>query len=89
MFDNSICKKTGRAISEASSGLAQKSTGNWDDSVYESFQNYVHFCSQQCQEVESIVKEISRVYDELNDLRAETVISEAESCYSKVGKRNG
>jgi hypothetical protein len=89
MFDDSIYKKTGRVISETSNDIAQKFAGNWDDKVHASFQNYIRFCSQQCYEIEGIIKDISGVYNELNDLRAESVITEAESCYNNTEMRNG
>ena len=89
MFDDSIYKKTGRVISEASKDLSQKFAGGWDDKVHESFQNYIRFCSQQCHEVEGIIKDISGVYNDLNDLCVESIIAEAESCYNNTEMRNG
>ena len=89
MFDDSSYKKTGRLFAESVENLSRQFSGSWDDKVFESFQNYLRFCSQQCQEVESIVKEISGVCEDLNDLRADSIISDAEMYSSNVEGRYG
>ena len=89
MFDDSSYKKTGRLFAESVENLSRQFSGSWDDKVFESFQSYLRFCSQQCKEVESIVKEISGVCEDLNDLRADSIISDAEMYSSNVEGRYG
>ena len=89
MFDDSSYKKAGRLFAESIENLSRQFLGSWDDKVFESFQNYLRFCGQQCQEVESIVKEISRVCEDLNELKADTIISDAEIYSRNVEERYG
>ena len=89
MFDDSSYKKTGRQFSESVENLSRQFSGSWDDKVFESFQIYLRFCSQQCQEVESVVKEISGVCEDLNELKADSLISDAEMYSRNVEGRYG
>ena len=89
MFDDSSYKKTGRLFAESVENLSRQFSGSWDDRVHESFQNYLRFCGQQCQEVASIVKEISGVCEDLNALRADSIISDAEMYSSNAEERYG
>lgn len=88
-FDDSSYKKTGRLFAESVENLSRQFSGSWDDGVHESFQSYLRFCGQQCQEVASIVKEVSGICEDLNELQADAIISDSELCSRNLEERNG